>query len=82
MPLNSVLAASAESGRMMPINTFSSEILRKIHKANTIADLKIQISPDQPVRYTRYVDEVPFIAYSKKEMATYYSLSEKTMCLY
>ena len=33
------LPIQSHSGRMMPINTFSSEILRKLHKSDKIGNL-------------------------------------------
>ncbi len=63
-------------GRMMPINTFSSEILRKVHKADKIGNLNsdqfllsLLIMPDMWMR-------VPYIAISNKELANYYDLTE------
>jgi len=62
-------------GRMMPVNTFSSEILRKLHKADQIGNmnsdqflLSLISLPDMWMR-------VPFIRYSGKEIELYYDLS-------
>ena len=70
------LALQSYSGRIVPINTFSSEILRKIHKADRIGKL----NPDQfllslfsmPDMWMR----IPLIALSNKELADYYELPE------
>ena len=61
---------------MMPINTFSSEILRKLHKSDKIGNLNsdqfllsLLSMPDMWMR-------VPFIALSNKELANYYDLTD------
>lgn len=70
------LPIQSRSGRMMPINTFSSEILRKLHKADKIGKmnsdqflLSVLAMPDMWMR-------VPFIALSNKELANYYDLTD------
>lgn len=67
--------------RMMPVNTFSSEILRKIHKAEKIGTL----NPDQfLISLLTMPDmwmQIPFITYSGKEISVYYDLTEK-QCAY
>lgn len=70
------LPIQSRSGRMMPINTFSSEILRKLHKADKIGKLNsdqfllsLLAMPDMWMR-------VPFIALSNKELANYYDLTD------
>ncbi|MDR1518380.1 MAG: cytochrome c biogenesis protein CcsA [Dysgonamonadaceae bacterium] len=68
-------------GRIMPMNTFSSEILRKLHKETSIAKL----NPDQfligvltmPEMWAR----VPFIAVSNPEIQREYHLP-KGHCAY
>lgn len=70
------LPMQSRSGRMMPVNTFSSEILRKLHKANHIGTLNsdqfllsLLAMPDVWIH-------VPFIALSNAELAHYYGLTE------
>ncbi|MDR1880155.1 MAG: cytochrome c biogenesis protein CcsA [Tannerellaceae bacterium] len=69
------LPMQSYSGRMQPVNTFASEILRKLHKSDKIGSL----TPDQfllsflamPDMWMR----VPFIALSNKEIAAKYGFS-------
>lgn len=70
------LPVQSRSGRMMPVNTFSSEILRKLHKADKIGKmnsdqflLSMLAMPDMWMR-------VPFIALSNQELANYYDLTD------
>lgn len=75
------LPIQSNSGRIMPVNTFSSEILRKLHKVNTIGQLNsdqflisLLTMPDAWVH-------IPFIAISNPELSAYYKLPEK-QCSY
>ena len=75
LPIQSV------SGRMLPINTFSSEVLRKLHKSDQFGSLNsdqfllsVLAMPDMWVR-------VPFIALSNSELANYYDVTDKE-CAY
>lgn len=68
-------------GRIMPVNTFSSEILRKIHKSDKMGTLNSDqfllsflTMPDLWIR-------VPFIKVSDKEVADYFGLTNKE-CAY
>lgn len=70
------LPVQSGSGRMMPVNTFSSEILRKLHKADKIGNLNsdqfllsLLSMPDMWMR-------VPFIALSNPELANFYDLTD------
>lgn len=70
------LPIQSRNGRMKPVNTFSSEILRKLHKADRIGSLNsdqflisLLAMPDMWMR-------IPFIAFSNQELATYYDLTE------
>ncbi len=70
------LPVQSHSGRMMPVNTFSSEVLRKLHKAEKIGNLdsdqfllSLLAMPDMWMR-------LPFIAFSNKELANYYDLTD------
>lgn len=72
----SALPIQAGNGRMMPVNTFSSEILRKLHKSDKIGNLdsdqfliSLLAMPDMWMR-------VPFIALSNPELAAYYDLTD------
>ncbi|MEG1748304.1 MAG: cytochrome c biogenesis protein CcsA [Tannerellaceae bacterium] len=69
------------NGRMVPVNTFSSEILRKLHKSERIGTinsdqflLSLLAMPDMWMR-------VPFIANGNQELSSYYDLS-KDECAY
>jgi cytochrome c-type biogenesis protein CcsB len=73
------LPIQSYNGRMMPINTFSSEILRKIHKADKVGNLNadqfllsLLAMPDMWMR-------VPLIALSNKDLARYFDLGEETV---
>ena len=70
------LVIQASNGRMMPINTFSSEILRKLHKSDKFGYLNsdqfllsVLVMPDMWMR-------VPFISYSNKDIASSFGLTE------
>ena len=70
------LPIQSGSGRMMPVNTFSSEILRKLHKSDKIGQLNsdqfllsLLAMPDMWMR-------VPFITLSNPELAAYYDLTD------
>jgi len=75
------LPLQSTRGKIEPINTFSSEVLRKLHHAKKIGKLK----PDQfllslivmPEMWTR----VPLIAYSNKEISFNHDLTEQ-YCAY
>lgn len=69
------------NGRMIPVNTYSSEILRKLHKDEMVGNLNsdqfllsLMALPDM---WTR----IPFIAVSNKELSRYFDLKEKE-CAY
>lgn len=75
------LPIQSGNGRMLPVNTFSSEVLRKLHKSDRIGALNsdqfllsLLAVPDMWVR-------VPFINLSNQELATYYDLTDKE-CAY
>ena len=70
------LPIQASNGRMMPVNTFSSEILRKLHKSDKIGQLNsdqfllsLLAMPDMWMR-------VPFISLSDAEVAKAFGLTE------
>lgn len=70
------LPVQSSNGRMIPVNTFSSEILRKLHKSDKIGSLNsdqfllsLLAMPDMWMR-------VPLIAISNSELAGFYNLTE------
>lgn len=75
------LPIQSGNGRMIPVNTFSSEILRKLHKADRFGSLtsdqfliSLLALPEMWIR-------VPFISLSNEELAVYYDLT-KGECAY
>lgn len=68
------LPVQSRNGRMMPVNTFSSEVLRKLHKADRVGGL----SADQFLLSLLAMPDVwmhvPFIALSNAELAACYGL--------
>ncbi|OAV73679.1 cytochrome c-type biogenesis protein CcsB [Bacteroidales bacterium Barb6] len=69
------LPVQSGNGRMMPVNTFSSEILRKLHKSDKIGRLNsdqflisLLVLPDMWMR-------VPFITLPSNELADFYHLT-------
>lgn len=70
-----LLPVQTSAGRMMPINTFSSEVLRKLYKAERIGSL----NSDQFLLSLLLMPDVwgtlPFIAIDDKELAERYGLS-------
>nr|WP_106830103.1 cytochrome c biogenesis protein CcsA [Parabacteroides pacaensis] len=64
-------------GRMIPVNTFSSEIVRKLHKKEKVGKL----NSDQFLLSVLSLPEmwmrVPFIAVSNKELINYFDLTGK-----
>ena len=69
------LPMQSPAGRMMPINTFSSELLRKLHKADRFG----QLNGDQFLLSLLAMPEkwvhIPLIAFSNQALANYYELS-------
>ena len=75
------LPVQSENGRMIPMNTFSSEVLRKLHKEDTFGKLNsdqfllsLLAMPDMWMR-------VPLIRLSDKEISAHYGLPDKS-CSY
>lgn len=75
LPLQSV------RGRILPVNTFSSEVLRKLHKSDTFGTLNSEQFLLSVLVMPEIWARVPFIAVPNKELADYYSLSSKE-CAY
>lgn len=69
------LPLQAVNGRMMPVNTFSSEILRKLHKSDKIFTLSSDQFLISLLAMPDIWAEVPFITYSNEEIAETYGLS-------
>lgn len=71
----------SNNGRMLPVNTFSSEILRKLYKETTIKGL----NPDQFIISLLALPEmwmrVPLISYENQLLEKTFALSE-TPCTY
>ena len=69
------LPMQSPAGRMMPINTFSSELLRKLHKA----DRYERLNSDQFLLSLLAMPEkwvhIPLIGFSNQALANYYELS-------
>ena len=63
------------SGRIEPVNTFSSEVLRKLHKSESIDNL----NPDQfllsVLTFPEIWMKIPFIPISNQELIAYYNFS-------
>ncbi|MDR3246058.1 MAG: cytochrome c biogenesis protein CcsA [Prevotellaceae bacterium] len=75
------LPVLSNSGRIMPINTFSSEILRKVHKSTKFGQLNsdqfllsLLAMPDMWAR-------IPLIKLSNNDLAMFFNLSPKE-CAY
>lgn len=64
------------NGRMMPINTFSSEVLRKLHKSDKIGTLNSDQFLLSLLAMPDVWMHVPFIALNNKELASYYNLTD------
>ena len=75
------LPLQSATGRMMPVNTFSSEILRKLHRSDTFGSL----TPEQFLLSLLAMPEVwmrvPLIAVPNAELARHYGLTPG-MCAY
>lgn len=75
------LPMQSGNGRMMPVNTFSSEVLRKLHKSDRFGSL----SADQFLISVMAMPEVwmrvPLIAVTNAELARCFGLTEGT-CAY
>ena len=70
------LPIQSNSGRVMPVNTFSSEILRKLHKVNTIGQLNSDQFLISLITMPDVWAHIPFIAISNPELSGYYKLPE------
>lgn len=72
----SLLPMQSQAGRMMPVNTFSSEVLRKLHKGRSVCGL----NPDQFMLSVLAMPEawmqIPFIAIPGKGISDRFVLPE------
>jgi cytochrome c-type biogenesis protein CcsB len=64
------------SGRIEPVNTFSSEALRKLHKSESIANLNSDQFLLSLMAFPEVWMKIPFISVPNKEIAADYNLSE------
>jgi cytochrome c-type biogenesis protein CcsB len=75
------LPVLSSNGRVMPVNTFASEILRKVHKSNKIG----RLNPDRFLLSFLALPEMwaraPLIALPNEDLAMFFSLSPK-YCAY
>lgn len=70
------LVIQSTNGRMIPVNTFSSEILRKLHKENRFEDLNSDQFLLSLLSMSDMWMRIPFIAMDNKELANYYDFTE------
>ena len=63
-------------GRIMPMNTFSSEILRKVHKETTFKGMNSDRFLLSVIAVPQMWMEIPFIAVSNKQISRRYNLPE------
>lgn len=69
------LPMQSRSGRMVPINTFSSEVLRKIHKDDKMGVLNSDQFLLSVLTLPQMWMQIPFIAVPNKELVDYFDLS-------
>lgn len=69
------LPMQSRTGRMMPVNTFSSELLRKIHKKDVMGNLNSDQFLLSVLTFPQMWMQVPFIAVPNKELVNYFDLS-------
>jgi cytochrome c-type biogenesis protein CcsB len=75
------LPVLSSSGRIMPVNTFSSEILRKVHKSTTIGTLNSDRFLLSLLALPEMWARVPLIALPNEDLAMFFNLSPK-QCAY
>ena len=69
------LPMQSYTGRMMPVNTFSSEVLRKLHKEDKIGNLNSDQFLISLLAMSDMWTRVPFIHLSNEEIANHYDLT-------
>jgi cytochrome c-type biogenesis protein CcsB len=75
------LPVLSSNGRVMPINTFSSEILRKVHKSTTIGKLNSDRFLLSFIALPEMWARIPLIALPNEDLAMFFNLSPK-QCAY
>lgn len=70
------LPMQSSNGRMVPMNTFSSEILRKIHKNSTVGSLNSDQFMLSLLALPQMWGTLPFIDIPNKEIVRKYDLTE------
>jgi cytochrome c-type biogenesis protein CcsB len=75
------LSVQSHNGRMIPMNTFSSEILRKIHQKNRFGKLSSDRFLLSLLAMPEIWMNVPLIAYSSETIADYFSIP-RNECTY
>lgn len=75
------LPVQSMNGRIIPINTFASEVLRKLHKDNKTGDLNADEFLLSFLAMPEMWMHVPFIALPNNELAAHYELT-KDECAY
>lgn len=75
------LPMQSTRGRMMPINTFSSEVLRKVHKSSTIGGMNSDQFLISLLALPQMWMRVPMIALPNEELAEAFSLTPE-LCSY
>lgn len=75
------LPVQSNRGRVMPVNTFSSQILRKLHKADKIGELNSDQFLISLLAMPEVWMHIPFIAVSNPELESCYHLPAK-YCAY
>ncbi|WP_165045762.1 cytochrome c biogenesis protein CcsA [Dysgonomonas sp. ZJ709] len=73
------LPMQSRDGRMEPINTFSSEILRKLHSSNKMGELNSDQFLISLLTFSEMWIHVPFISNKNNDIAAYYKLTEKEL---
>lgn len=75
------LPMQSHKGRIMPVSTFSSEVLRKLHKSDKIGKLNADQFLLSLLVMPTIWSEISFISISNPELSSYYNLGEK-FCSY
>ncbi len=75
------LPLQSSRGRVMPINTFSSEILRKVHKSSALETMNSDQFLLSYIMMPELWAEYPLIAVPSKEVAAQFKLSDD-LCRY
>lgn len=68
------LPLQSGKGRVLPVNTFSSEVLRKLHKSDTFGSLNSDQFLISVLVMPELWTQVPFIAVPGKELSDFYHL--------